>query len=338
MVEVYRDRLKLDVMVVNAFNQILTIQPDNLRRSTRWPAQYEAMGRWPELIALLRKKAAVVESARGQGRACTCGWRTCSWRSSPTRPRRSRRSRRSWSWIPDNSEALGYLKQMYEKRRDWDKLVAVNQREIDKLSDADERKAPAHRGGQAGLREAEEAVGLDRAVAEGAGGRRRRTSRRWASWRSCTSARRRGPSWARCWSGRWPLTDDAARKRALYVKLAMLYTEKVQDAGAGDRPPGRRCWRWSRTTAAPRTRSEAVPAAEGLGRAGGVLRLAEQVGRARARARAPGRDRGRQRHGRPVEQDRRAVSRSPEQGGPRAEGVREGAVASTPRTCRRRRR
>ena len=30
MVEVYRDRLKLDVMVVNAFNQILTIQPDNL--------------------------------------------------------------------------------------------------------------------------------------------------------------------------------------------------------------------------------------------------------------------------------------------------------------------
>ena len=29
MVEVYRDRLKLDVMVVNAFNQILSIQPTN---------------------------------------------------------------------------------------------------------------------------------------------------------------------------------------------------------------------------------------------------------------------------------------------------------------------
>jgi tetratricopeptide (TPR) repeat protein len=31
MIEVYRERLKLDVMVVNAFNQILTLQPDNLQ-------------------------------------------------------------------------------------------------------------------------------------------------------------------------------------------------------------------------------------------------------------------------------------------------------------------
>ena len=60
MVEVYRDRLKLDVMVVNAFNQILSIQPDNLQAVDALAAQYEQMGRWPELIAILRKKAAVV--------------------------------------------------------------------------------------------------------------------------------------------------------------------------------------------------------------------------------------------------------------------------------------
>src|SRR5687767_9935986 len=60
MVEVYRDRLKLDVMVVNAFNQILTLQPDNLQAVESLASQYEQMGRWPELIAILRKKAAVV--------------------------------------------------------------------------------------------------------------------------------------------------------------------------------------------------------------------------------------------------------------------------------------
>ena len=37
MIEVYRDRLKLDVMVVNAYNQILTIQPDNFDAPTSWP-------------------------------------------------------------------------------------------------------------------------------------------------------------------------------------------------------------------------------------------------------------------------------------------------------------
>ena len=63
MIEVYRDRLKLDVMVVNAFNQILSIQPDNFEAADALAAQYETMKRWPDLIALLRKKASVVESA-----------------------------------------------------------------------------------------------------------------------------------------------------------------------------------------------------------------------------------------------------------------------------------
>ena len=128
MVEVYRDRLKLDVMVVNAFNQILTIQPDNLQavdalagavrgdgplaRADRDPAQEGGGGR----------------RARREGRRCTCGWPTCTWRSSPTRPRPSRPSRRRWSSIPATSRRSRYLKQMYEKRRDWDKLVPLDPR------------------------------------------------------------------------------------------------------------------------------------------------------------------------------------------------------------------
>ena len=75
---------------------------------------------------------------------------------------------------------------------------------------------------------------------------------------------------------------------------------------------------------------EAVPAIEGLERAGVVLRLAEQVGRAGSRAGAAGGDRGRCGARRPVEQDRRALSRSPEQGGSGPEGLREGAVLRRP--------
>ena len=75
---------------------------------------------------------------------------------------------------PDNSEALGFVKQMYEKRRDWEKLIAVNQREIDKL---DRRRASARRRrievAKLASEKMKKAVGLDRAVAEGARGRRR---------------------------------------------------------------------------------------------------------------------------------------------------------------------
>jgi hypothetical protein len=60
MITVYRERLKLDVMVVNAFNQILSIDPENLEASSALAAQYEQMKRWPDLIALLRKRAGVV--------------------------------------------------------------------------------------------------------------------------------------------------------------------------------------------------------------------------------------------------------------------------------------
>src|SRR4029077_19374009 len=62
MIEVYRERLKLDVMVVNAFNQILSIQPTNFEAADALAAQYETMKRWPDLISLLRKKAAAVET------------------------------------------------------------------------------------------------------------------------------------------------------------------------------------------------------------------------------------------------------------------------------------
>src|SRR5204863_4351772 len=42
LIEVYRDRLKLDVMVVNAFNQILNIQPTNSEPGEALAAQLDA--------------------------------------------------------------------------------------------------------------------------------------------------------------------------------------------------------------------------------------------------------------------------------------------------------
>src|SRR5438045_8655828 len=36
---------------------------------------------------------------------------------------------------PGNASAIGYLKTNYEKRRDWEKLIGVYQREIERMED-----------------------------------------------------------------------------------------------------------------------------------------------------------------------------------------------------------
>ena len=194
MIEVYRDRLKLDVMVVNAFNQILTIQPTNFEAVDALAAQYEAMKRWPDLDLAAAQEGVGRRDGRGEGRAAPAGREPVPREVlEPGRGDQGLRERSSSS-IPTTARRIGFLKQMYEKRRDWEKLVAVNQREIDKLTDADERKAPAHRGGQARLGEAEEAGRSRSSCGRRCSRTTPRTSRRSASSRSSTSARRPGAS------------------------------------------------------------------------------------------------------------------------------------------------
>jgi tetratricopeptide (TPR) repeat protein len=139
MVEVYRDRLKLDVMVVNAFNQILTLQPGNAEAADALAAQYEQMKRWPDLISLLRKKASVAldpaEKVALQLRVANLFIEKFSNQAEAIKAFET-----VLEIDPDHAQALTFLKQMYEKRRDWDKLIAVHQREIGRIADVEERR------------------------------------------------------------------------------------------------------------------------------------------------------------------------------------------------------
>ena len=66
MVEIYRERLKLDVNVIDSYNRILAIRPENVEVMDALVAQLESSAnpRWPDIIGLLRKKAAIVQSAQ----------------------------------------------------------------------------------------------------------------------------------------------------------------------------------------------------------------------------------------------------------------------------------
>ena len=234
---------------------------------------------------------------------------------------------------PENADALAFVKQMYEKRRDWEKLVAVNQREIEKITDADVRRSRRVEVAKlASEKMKKPAVSIDlwqKVLADDAEnlealGELEKLYEREKAWNELGAVLERQVAAA----------SDAARRSAIYVKLGILYTEKVQNVGAGDRGLAGAAAGGARQPARAGRAQEALSAAEGLERAGGVLRRAGQVGRAGARARAPGRDRGRRRARRPVEQDRRALSRSPAEGATARRRPTRRRCRSTARTCR----
>ena len=143
MIEVYRDRLKLDVMVVNAFNQILTIQPDNIEAADALARSTRPMKRWPDLISLLRKKAAVVETPAEKVGAAPAGRQPVP--GEVLEPGRGHQVVRDDPRAGSRQRARrsAFLKQMYEKRRDWEKLIAVHQREIEQARRRRRAQQPA---------------------------------------------------------------------------------------------------------------------------------------------------------------------------------------------------
>jgi tetratricopeptide (TPR) repeat protein len=226
MIEVYRDRLKLDVMVVNAFNQILTIKPTHFAAADALAAQYEAMKRWPDLISLLRKKATVVETPEEKValhlRVANLFLEKFSNQAEAIK---------SFETIleldPNNQEALAFLKQMYEKRRDWEKLVAVHQREIEKVDDPEARKVrriEVAKLASEKLKKPSISIDLWRHVLADdpenleALGELEKLYEREKAWGDLGDVLQRQVAAA-----------DPTKKAAILVKLGILFTEKVSD-------------------------------------------------------------------------------------------------------------
>ena len=60
MVPIYRDRLKLEVMVINTYAAILSLRPDHEEALVALAERYEAQGRWGDLAGVLTRQAQAV--------------------------------------------------------------------------------------------------------------------------------------------------------------------------------------------------------------------------------------------------------------------------------------
>ena len=134
MVAIYRDKLQLDVMVINTYNAILQYLPDDAEALAALATTYETMGRWNDLIQILSRQADASEDRAEKVLLYTQVARLWIDRfanyNQATRP-----LEQVISIEPENREALAQLKDIYTKKRAWKNLYEVLKREAELASD-----------------------------------------------------------------------------------------------------------------------------------------------------------------------------------------------------------
>ncbi len=138
MVAIYKERLKLDVMVLNTYNAILAIRPGDARALDALAAQYETMKRWPDLIGVLQKKAPTLTAPADQIDLYLRIAGLFQEKFSNV-AEAIKAYEKVLELDAGNPTAIAYLKTNYEKRRDWEKLIGVYQKEIERVADPVER-------------------------------------------------------------------------------------------------------------------------------------------------------------------------------------------------------
>ncbi|MDB4961753.1 MAG: repeat-containing protein [Myxococcales bacterium] len=139
VVEIYRDKLRLDVMVINTYNAILKIDPDNKRAADELAAKFRALGRWNDLIAVLTKKSEAPDVPDAD-RVLILREIADLWSerfgnfANAVRP-----LERILELSVGDADSLAKLKEIYIKRRQWRALIDVLGREASLLAGEERR-------------------------------------------------------------------------------------------------------------------------------------------------------------------------------------------------------
>jgi tetratricopeptide (TPR) repeat protein len=139
VVEIYRDKLRLDVMVINTYNAILKIDPENQRASDELAGKYRALGRWNDLIAILTRKSEAAELGNDDRvellREIAGLWAERFGNfANAIKP-----LEKILELSPGDPDAVARLKEIYIKRRQWRALIDVLGREASVLEGVDKR-------------------------------------------------------------------------------------------------------------------------------------------------------------------------------------------------------
>ncbi len=139
MVRVYRQEMNHDRMAINIYKEILELAPKDLGAIDELIELYEDMNMSSDLIKMLRQKAELVGSEDKKVEILGDVARLFL-----DKFRNQAEAIKAYEEVleiePYHGEAITFLKEMYEKRRDWESLIAIHQREIETF-ESEEQKA-----------------------------------------------------------------------------------------------------------------------------------------------------------------------------------------------------
>ncbi len=140
LIPIYRDKLGLDVMVINTYNAILALDPSDDEALDALASTYEQTNRWNDLIGVLSRKADAAPDAETkvelQLQIANLWIDRFANYNQATDP-----LERVVELQPENREALSRLKEIYSKKRTWNKLYEVLTKEALLASDPGARLA-----------------------------------------------------------------------------------------------------------------------------------------------------------------------------------------------------
>ena len=140
VVAIYRDKLNLDVMVINTYNHILQLKPDHHEALAALAAKYESMGRWNDLIGVLQRTVDVSTEAQDKTqllRRIAALWiEKFSNHNQAVKPLEE-----LYAIDPADPDTVGKLRDIYGKRRSWRALLDLERKELERLKTPAERRA-----------------------------------------------------------------------------------------------------------------------------------------------------------------------------------------------------
>ncbi|TVR02209.1 MAG: hypothetical protein EA398_08275 [Deltaproteobacteria bacterium] len=166
LLRIYREELNQDMMVVNTYQSLLDAEPHNLELIDELSELLEKLNRYPEMVDLLRRKAEATpgEEERVAVLQELAGLLTDRF-NNPTEAIRT--LEQILEIDPVNVEALTQLEDMYEKRREFEKLIDAKKRLVELDTDPEaqaERLRSCAEVAQMRMRDNDLAVSLWREV------------------------------------------------------------------------------------------------------------------------------------------------------------------------------
>jgi len=167
MVEIYKERLGLEVMVIKTYDVILGLDPGNRAALDALTETYESAGRWNDLIGILGKRSDLAES--DEEKVSLLNRIATLW---VERFNNFNRAVEPLEQILEidrgNQEAIDTLKGVYEKRRAWRPLLDLLEKEVELLEGEAKRDRLVEMARLAGdrLSDHQRAIELWRAVLE----------------------------------------------------------------------------------------------------------------------------------------------------------------------------